>query len=550
LATTAVSISKNPEAEAGYNRVDSASPKQCPVKSLSLVSALTVLTFLIHGYHPFAEDGGLYLAGVKRVLEPAMYPYQSGFVLGHLRFSIFAPILAFAVRNSGIGLAAMLLIVYVATIWTTLWAGWLLAERCFSGRASIGAVTLLATWFTLPVAGTSLMLMDPYVTARSISTPCTLLALYYALASLTQWRQENQYGLPAVIKACSLLVFAALMHPLMAAYGFCCILALGISTLYRRRTWLLSTLGLCLIAVLVAAVLQTVGPPESLDYRQVAMSRYYWFLSEWHWYEWMGLAGPMVIIGFTAFAKTQKNKNCARVALARMSITAGIAAITVALLFARLNAESLSVARLQPLRIFQTIYIVMVLFVGAQVSVWLGKNAFRWVATFGILAIIMFFAERQTFPSSAHFELPAIHQSNPWVQAFEWIRSNTPKDALFALDSDYITKPGEDAQSFRAIAERSALPDYSKDGGEAAITPSLTREWERGQTLQTRLSERTDDDRIASLRPAGVSWIVVSRNSNTAFPCAYTNAAVKVCHLPVRPPQNSTHPEPFFEARR
>jgi len=121
---------------------------------------------------------------------------------------------------------------------------------------------------------------------------------------------------------------------------------------------------------------------------------------------------------------------------------------------------------------------------------------------------------------------------------------------LEAGASDYITKPGEDAQSFRAIAERSALPDYSKDGGEAAITPSLTREWERGQTLQTRLSERTDDDRIASLRPAGVSWIVVSRNSNTAFPCAYTNAAVKVCHLPVRPPQNSTHPEPFFEARR
>ena len=42
-----------------------------------------------------------------------------------------------------------------------------------------------------------------------------------------------------------------------------------------------------------------------------------------------------------------------------------------------------------------------------------------------------------------------------------------------ALDAQYITKPGEDAQGFRAIAERSALPDYSKDGGVVTNKPEL-----------------------------------------------------------------------------
>jgi hypothetical protein len=293
-----------------------------------------------------------------------------------------------------------------------------------------------------------------------------------------------------------------------------------------------------------------VEQPEPFEYRQVAMSRYYWFLTQWHWYEWLGIAGPMLILGITAFARQRSDDHPGRVALARMCITAGIASVMVALLFARPESAGLIVARLQPLRVFQLIYTVMILFVGAHLSVWLGRKKLQWAATFGILAAIMFFAECRTFPSSPHIEFPSKQQKNPWVQAFEWIRNNTPKDALFALDSDYITKPGEDAQSFRAIAERSALPDYSKDGGEAAITPSLTAAWKTGQTLQFRLSERTDKDRIAALAPAGVSWVVLTKSASTSLPCAYANGAVKVCHLPSQPIKDRVVQRPLLEAKR
>ena len=114
-----------------------------------------------------------------------MYPQGAEFVVGHLRFSIFAPVMAGLVRWSHLRVETVLLLVHVASFWTTLFAAWLLAARCYESREERwGAVGLLAVWITLPVAGTSLMLMDPYVTARSFSTPCALLALVGALEFL------------------------------------------------------------------------------------------------------------------------------------------------------------------------------------------------------------------------------------------------------------------------------------------------------------------------------------------------------------------------------
>lgn len=517
---------------------------------MAFVSLLTALSFFVQGYHPYAEDGGLYLAGVKRVLSPEMYPHESGFVVGHLRFSLFAPAVALLVRWSELKLETVLLLLYLAAIWATLWSAWLIAEQCFSRRAQAAGVALLATWLTLPVAGTSLMLMDPYVTARSISTPCILFAIYYSLQFLTEFQEGSDYHIAALGKAGLMLLIAGLMHPLMAAYGFGSILALAAGSFLSRRTWLTATGALAAGAVAVSLLLRVMERPEPLEYRQVAMSRYYWFLSRWHWYEWVGIAGPLLILGFTAFARQRSSDHLGRTALARMCITAGAASVLVSLLFARPDSASLIVARLQPLRVFQVIYTVMILFVGAHLSQWLGRKKLQWAATFAILSGIMFFAEQQTFPSSPHIEFATAHQKNPWVQAFEWIRANTPRDALFALDSDYITKPGEDAQSFRAIAERSALPDYSKDGGEAAITPSLTGAWETGQTLQNHLSQRTDADRIAALAPAGVNWVVLTKNAITSFSCDYANGAVKVCRLPAMPARDRAVERTILEAKR
>ncbi len=37
-------------------------------------TVLTAVAFVIHGYHPYADDGGIYLIGIKKTLNPALIP--------------------------------------------------------------------------------------------------------------------------------------------------------------------------------------------------------------------------------------------------------------------------------------------------------------------------------------------------------------------------------------------------------------------------------------------------------------------------------------------
>ncbi len=484
---------------------------------------LTGLVLLVHGYHPYAEDGGLYVAGIKKVLDPGLYGAHAEFVTAPMRFSLFAPLMAGLVRATGVGLPWMLLAVYGASAWLTLVAAWGLAARmAASGPGRLGAVTLLACWFALPVAGTSLLLMDPYVTARSLSTPLTLLALGAAMGvGQDRW---------AWVRCGGWLGLAALVHPLMAGYGGLAVVLLAM--LGSRRRWVrvggpLAVAGAGMIA---AAVLQARTPPESAAYVRVAMTRTYWFLSQWAGYERVGAVAPLGVIALLGL----RGGGRARALLARTALVLGGLSLLVALVFARVGAEVHAVARLQPLRCLQLVYVVMILLVGAWLGErWLGTRPLRWCGLVAVAGGALLVAERRTYPASAHVEVPREAPVNGWEQGFVWARDHTPKEALFALDARYITRgKGEDAQGFRAVAERDALADYSKDGGEAAVSPRLTAAWVQGQAAQTGLEQEGDAAREAALRPLGVTWAILEARSRTGWQCPYGNATVKVCQLP------------------
>lgn len=518
----------------------------------ALVTGLTFFALLVNGYHPYAEDGGVYLPEIKRLLDPGLYPHGAEFVVEHLRYSLFAPAMAGLVRTSHLGVETVLLLVYLATFWMTLFGAWLLTARCSASReARGGAVALLAVWMTLPIAGTSLMLMDPYVTARSLSTPLALLALVGALEFLLPQFEiedgETRHGRWGLALCCGALAGAGMMHPLMAAYAFGSVLLLGAAMSSSRLVRVWGTVGLGLTGVAMAAGLQLSGAPESEIYRRVLLTRDYWFLSQWHWYEWIGLIAPLLILSGIALGRRIEG-DAARVGLARMAAAAGLTAIVVAVLFARTGMATHLVARMQPLRIFQLVYVVMILMLGAELGErMLQGRPMRWVVAFSLLAGVMVTAERRTFPASKHLELPGAlvrsgsldsgsgadsDSGNQFEKAFSWISRNTPRDAVFALDAHYITMPGEDAQDFRAIAERSVLPDFSKDGGVVTNKPELASAWLQGQVAQTGLNTEPDARRVAVLKPMGVTWVVLEQKASTEFACEYANEAVKVCRLP------------------
>jgi hypothetical protein len=511
-------------------------PQPAPVSrpaAFLMITALTTLVIAIHGYHPYAEDGGIYLMGIKKLLQPSLYPAWSGFVTIQLRYSLFAPMVAALVRASSLGLMTVMLVLYFVTTWLTLFAAWLIANRCYLNRlACYGAVSLLGLWLTLPVAGTSLLLMDPYVTARSISTPFTLLALAAALDVKREFNEGKGTEWRSIALCALSLFFAFVMHPLMAAYALGCILLLACLSLPARKLRLPATLGLCFSAVWLAACVEGLSPTPSPEYERVAGTRTYWFLATWHWYELLGAIAPLVVLAMLKSGVLQRKGRPAWV-LAHMAIAAGITGLGIAVLFARESSHSMMVARLQPLRIFQIIYVLMILAIGATLGERVMKrHAYRWLAAFAVLGGVMFFVQRTTFPNSAHIEFPGVAPTNEWEQGFVWIRNHTPEDSVFALDANYITDAGEDAQNFRAIAERSAIPDYSKDGGLAAIAPDLTPDWVDGEAFQQGLDRATDAQRVARLNVSSSGWVVLSRDATTGFDCPYRNNSMKVCRVP------------------
>ncbi len=58
------------------------------------ITLLTPAVLLVHGYHPLADDGAVYVTGIKRLANPGLYRSDAVFVLSPTRFSIFAHVLA------------------------------------------------------------------------------------------------------------------------------------------------------------------------------------------------------------------------------------------------------------------------------------------------------------------------------------------------------------------------------------------------------------------------------------------------------------------------
>ena len=491
--------------------------------------ALTGYAVVVEGYHPFAEDGGLYLEGVRYLLDPTLYGRSRGFVTAHLHYSVFAPVLAGVVRGTGLSLEAVVLLAHLLCVWATIFATFLLACELFSRRAErFGAALLMAAGLGLPVAGTSLTIADPYLTARSVSTPCVLLAL----AAAVRWWSDTRAGRPgaraAMVSGGALLV-GGVMHPLMAGYGAVCVGTYLLLEVRWRVPWWARWLVGVGTAVGVCTLMARFGATESAAGRVVSLTRTYWFAGEWAWFELAGLVAPLLLLG--ALAMWGRGEVLRSVA--RACVAAGAGAVVISLLFAHPESRSLLVSRLQPLRLFQTVYMVMTVLLGGLLGGLLGQRPWRWATAAAVLGVGMAVPAHEAFAASARLELPwpgdRWVRENAWSAAFLWAREHTPKDALFAVDADYISRPGEDAQSFRALAERSVLPDAAKDGGEAAITPVLAGAWEAGVAAQRGLSGMTAAARRERLVGMGVSWMVVESGARVDGGCPFDDGVVKVC---------------------
>lgn len=474
-----------------------------------LLLAITCAAIGVQGYHPATEDAEIYTPGVIKIISPASFPFNAQFFQSHAGMTIFPNLIAGSVRLTHLPLAAILFAWQFVTSLLLLWACLRIARLCFAERSAAWcAVALTAGLFALPVAGTALLIVDPYLTTRSFSTPGALLAVAAVI--------ERKYFSAAI---CILLTAA--IHPLMAVFA---ISFLSVIVIFRHFPL---PQGALQNATGVSAAM---FPPVTPQYRAILQTRGYFFLANWAWYEVLGLLAPFVIL--FAFARLARRSALGPMnLLCRALVAYGAVFAAVAVVIARHGALE-RFAEIQPLRFLHLLYVLMFLFAGGLLGKFvLKKSLWRWALLFLPLCSGMAYAQKQTLPDTAHLELPGLASGNPWVQTFDWIRVNTPEDAYFALDPRYMVLPGEDQHGFRVIAQRSALADAVKDSGASSMFPPLAGSWMDQVAAQNGWAKFTRDDLLRLKRRFGVNWVVLQQPGILGLSCPYRNVQLLVCRV-------------------
>lgn len=476
---------------------------------------LTLIAVAVDGYHLGADDAAIYVPAIKQVADPGLYPFGSEFFLCHAHLSLFPNLVGETSRLTRIPVDFAIFLWHVGGVFLLLLAAWQLLGACFQGEpARWGGVALLAAAFSVPVAGTALALMDPYLTARSLSTPATL----FAVASYAAGKPR---------RAAAWLLLTVLIHPQMALYG---VVFLGCLALFSAGEGPEESLAPAwLFSFPVLPRLFDLDPARG-PAREALRSRTYFLVTNWTWYEWVGVFAPLALCWWLSRRDTAGTTPVFRLIL--RALTPFGLLFTAAGLFLAASPRLENLTRLQPMRALHLVYLVFFVFLGGMLGEYLlRREPWRWLALFLPLASSMWLLQLSDYPASRHVEWPGVSDVSPWGSAFYWIRHNVPKDAVFALDPGYMLIQGEDQHGFRAIAERSVLADAVKDSGAVSLFPNLAEHWKQQVDAQRGLEafHLEGFQKLAGLFP--VTWIVTRQAHPAGLACPYRNAGLSVCRI-------------------
>jgi hypothetical protein len=507
---------------------------------------LTMLGFLVLGYHPGFEDDGVYLTAVKADLNPALYPHDSEFFRLQMQASVFDKGMADFVRWTGIPLAWSELLGQFVALFVILWACRRIAAQIFE-RASAhwAAVAMVAAVFSLPVAGTALGIADQHLHPRNLATALILLSVAWILEGRRP-KDQRWLAVPA-------LLMALLIHPIMATLGISFSVFLSLALLKR------APVRVPVAEVSAAAIpLGWIFAPANPSWRLALASKSYYSLYQWTWYEWLGALAPLSLFWLlwrvTAEGDRDALKEGSRIPLpnlleanvpvgelsergrlARFSLAVfGYGVFQLVVAVALLAPESLvRLEPFQPMRFLHLVYIFMALVGGGLLGQFLLKeHVGRWAVFLLVFNGAMFCAQWELVDEGAHLELPGITTANPWLQAFGWIRENTPESAYFALDPNYLAAPGEGFHGFRALAERSQMADWIKDTSVVTEVPILAPLWRSQQLAETGWKHFKLGDFERLKAEFGVDWVLVLNLQTAGLDCRWHNGELAVCRIP------------------
>lgn len=487
------------------------------------LAGLTAGAILVQGYHFGTEDQAIYLPAIRKILDHSLYPHDSELFLPQTHATAFGNLVAFMVRHTHLSCAAVLFIIQVLSIFLILLGCLKLTRRLFREPGAHWAGTcLVASLLTIPVAGTALYLVDEYTHPSAMASFALLFALLAVFPGEMPGEPVEQTHLRPrhLLWSFFWLAAAALVHIQMAFYGALLLGFLLIKMPKRAEP----------LAAVVIFPLRSLWEPASAAWKKAARTRTAHYLLLWHWYELLGVVSPPAILeGYSRLAHRHQLPRlaylCRRLALYGLfGLAAGIV-LTIPARFERLTPY-------QPMRTFHILYLLFFLITGGLMGKWLlRKSLWRWLVLFVPLCFGMFYAQLQLYPGSPHIEWPGVKSPNPWVQAFLWVRHNTPKDAYFALNPRFMKLPEEDFHGFRGIAERSRMADYVKDPGVVTLFPDTGDNWLRQVTALQGWKQFTANDFERLRQQFGIDWVVLEQPGVPGLDCPYQNSLVRVCRI-------------------
>lgn len=466
--------------------------------------ALTAAALALHGYHLGVDDQVIYLPAIKKNLDPGLYPFDAIFFLSQTRLTLFDEMVSWFTRTFGFSLEWTMFGLYLATTYLSLAACLALARRCFSSSiAQWAAVTMICAVLPLHATGTLVPMQDRYLHPRGLATA----AILFAVTAVLDRKP----------RALAWLAFAGVLHPQMAFFG---VMHIAVLIVLQARM----PLRAALIAQLPA------WEPANPAWRDVMVTRTHHYPLKWPWYEWLGVAFPMIPLWLFARSARQRGE-ATRVLVCRAFFLSGSLGIAIAIVVSTVPQLERFVP-IQFMRVLHLIYWIFFLMLGG----WLGErflrnNILRWVLCFGLIAAPVVYGYSFYYGKSPHIEWPGRVPRHAWLEAFDWIRHNTPRDALFAVDPIYLERPRADYHGFRALAERSMLADYGKDRGVVGLFPELAYQWHQEYENQRRWREFTAEDFRALKRKYGVTWVLLEKPGVPGLACPYQNEKMMVCRV-------------------
>jgi hypothetical protein len=453
------------------------------------------------------EDDAIYLPGIKKLLNGSLYPHDAQFFTSQTNAFLLLRLVAVSARITHLPAQSMQFAWQIISILALVAGCWYVARRCFGEFwDKVGAVALVSALLTMPVAGTALYIADQHLHPRTLASA----AILFAIGAV----QERRYTLAVV---CS--VAALLIHPFMGAFGiaYLIVLALPLERWNPAKVGILASLPLPIIL------------HPNVAWREAVATRSYFFLRQWEWYEWLGIFAPMFLLWW--FSRVGEKMGSPALARLCKRLVLYSVVMSAAGLIVGLPARLDWLAPLQPMRHLQLVYALMLLSGGGLLAHYVLRNrVWRWLVLFVPLCGGMLYAQRATFPTSSHIEWPGRSTNNRWVRCFEWAKSNTPESAYFAINPNYMGRPGEENFGFRAIAERSKLADYAQDGAVVAVAPDLAPMWKMQVDALRGYEGFTRDDFLRLKAEFGVDWALVETNV-PGLNCPYQRDGLAVCRI-------------------